>query len=386
MVSYQYAPMVDGGAERQAQQLAESLANRGRRVGVVTARYPGLRAFERVADVEVHRVWAVPKPRLFSATFLPSLARFLWFHGREYDIWHVHQAFYSAALALTLAPLLGRPCVVKAAASGPYGDVARLRRALLGKWVRKLLPGADAVISLNSELTEELLAARIDAARIRHIPNGVDCRRFSPPSADQRTQARTSFGIPPHGTLVVFAGRLAEDKGVNYLLDAWRSIEQNFAGEPWSLFVAGSELSGNKYRERGERELSSARFLGKVPDVRPLLHAADLVVLPSLTEGLSNVVLEAMATSLPVVGTRIGGLREQIEDGVTGLLVAPRDPDALVQALTRVLRDRDLRARMGGAGRLRVERLYSAASMVDAYEDLYRQLVHGRLDTQRAAP
>ena len=106
------------------------------------------------------------------------------------------------------------------------------------------------------------------------------------------------------------------------------------------------------------------------------LHAADVVVLPSLTEGLSNIVLEAMATSLPVVGTCIGGLREQIDDGITGLLVAPRDADALVRALTTVLRDPDLRAKMGRAARIRVEQRYSVAPMVDAYEDLYERLVH----------
>jgi glycosyltransferase involved in cell wall biosynthesis len=105
-----------------------------------------------------------------------------------------------------------------------------------------------------------------------------------------------------------------------------------------------------------------------------LLHAADVVVLPSLTEGLSNIVLEAMATNLPVVGTRIGGLREQIEDGITGLLVAPRDADALAQALTTVLRDPDLRAKLGGAARVRVEQRYSSTSMVDAYEGLYERL------------
>jgi len=368
--------MVDGGAERQAQRLAERLADRGRDVGVVTARYPGLPPFEHVAGVDVHRVWTVPKPKLFSATFLPSLARFLWFRGRDYDIWHVHQAFYSAAVALALAPLLGKRCVVKAAASGPYGDVARLRRAVMGKWVKKVLPQADAVISLNSELTDELLAVGIDSARIHLIPNGVDCRRFSPPSTDQRARERATLGIPPHGTLVVFAGRLAADKGVDYLIDAWRSIEQKSAGESWTLVVAGAEIGGNNYRARGERELSSARFLGKVSDVRPLFHAADVVVLPSLTEGLSNVVLEAMATSLPVVGTRIAGVRELIDDGVTGLVVAPRNADALVEALTTVLRDPDLRAKMGRAARIRVEQRYSVDPMVDAYEDLYERLAH----------
>src|SRR5206468_12937322 len=90
MITYQYAPAADGGVARQAQLLAEMLAARGRRVGVVTARFPGSTAFERLAGVEVHRVWSIPKPGTFSATFLPSLARFLLLQGRSYEIWHAH--------------------------------------------------------------------------------------------------------------------------------------------------------------------------------------------------------------------------------------------------------------------------------------------------------
>ena len=374
MVSYQYAPMVDGGAERQAQRLAESLANRGRRVGVVTARYPGLPISERLAGVDVHRVWAVPKAGRFSATFLPSLARFLLLHGRRYDIWHVHQAFYSAGVALSIAQVLGRKCIVKAAASGPYGDLARLRRIRMGSWVRRALPQADAVISLNEELTQELLTARIDPGRIRCIPNGVDCARFRPPSAEQRREARSTLGILPQQSLVLFAGRLAEDKGVGYLLDAWRTIEQSSDGDSLTLVLAGAELHQGEFRNRGERELRRARFVGKVPDVRPLLHAADVLVLPSLTEGLSNIALEAMASGLPVVGTAIGGLKEQITNGITGLLIPPRDADALVRAVTTLLRDAALRSEIGAAARVSVERRYSLASVVDAYEELYDHL------------
>jgi len=377
--------MVDGGAERQAQRLAEGLASHGRQVGVVTARYPGLPAFERVGGVHVHRVWALPKPRFFSATFLPSLARFLFFQGSSYDIWHAHQAFYGAGVALTIGSLQGRRCVVKAAASGPYGDLARLSRVWMGRWVKEALRHADAVVTLNSQLTAELVQAGIDSSRIRLIPNGVDCRHFSPPSMEERRQARASLGVPPDGALVAFAGRLAEDKGVDYLFDAWRTIEQRFGDEPWALAVAGAELHSNKYRERGERELRRATFLGKLPDVRPLLHAADVLVLPSLSEGLSNIVLEAMATGLPVLGTAIGGLRDQIDDGVTGFLVAPRDPDALVDALSTMLRDPGLRAKMGAAARIRVEQRYSLLSMVDEYEDLYDDLIHSRVGRRPAA-
>jgi len=375
MVTYQYAPAADGGAARQAQQLAEGLVARGRRVGVVTARHPGTAGFERVAGVDVHRVWAIPKPGLFSATFLPSLARFLLLHGRRYQIWHAHQAFYNAGVVLSLARLLGRPCVVKDAASGPYGDLARLQRSRFGGWVRKELLRADALVSLNSEMTEELLAAGIAFARIQHIPNGVDCEQFSPPSPEQRQEARSKLGIHQDGVLVLYAGRLAEDTGTAFMLDAWRAIEQRFPKEPWTLILAGDELGPSVHRARGERELRRARFVGKVSDVRPLLRAADLLVRPSLTEGMSNVVLEAMANGLPVVGTRTGGLKEQIEDGVTGVLVAPGDSEALAEAILGLLCNERCRVAMGSAGRARAQRRYNVDVVVDAYEYLYDSLV-----------
>lgn len=374
MVTYQYAPAADGGAARQAQRLAEGLASRGRRVGVVTARFPGTSKFERIAGVEVHRVWSIPRLGTFSATFLPSLARFLMLHGEHYDIWHAHQAYYNAGVALEVARVWRKCCVVKTAASGRYGDVARLGRVRLGGWVRKALLRADAIISLNAEMTGELLAAGISSDRICRIPNGVDCEQFAPPSLAERREARSQFELRHDEALVLYAGRLAEDTGTSVILDAWRIIERRFPRERWTLIVAGDELRASVYRNRGERELQRARFVGKVPEVRPLLRAADLLVRPSLTEGMSNVVLEAMACGLPVVASRTGGLKEQIEDRVTGVLVAPGDAEALAEGLVSLLTDVQCRARMGAAGRRRAEQDFSLPSVVDAYERLYEGL------------
>jgi glycosyltransferase involved in cell wall biosynthesis len=110
------------------------------------------------------------------------------------------------------------------------------------------------------------------------------------------------------------------------------------------------------------------------------LGAADVFVRPSLTEGMSNIVLEAMACGLPVVATRTRGLQEQVADGVTGVLSAPGDSEGLAEALVELLRDRDQRVRMGAAGRIRAQRGYSLPSVVDAYEVLYDQLIQARDD------
>jgi glycosyltransferase involved in cell wall biosynthesis len=376
MILYQYSPADDGGAERQARQLAEELVRRGRRVGVVAPRHPGLPAHSIEGGVEVHRIWAMSKPRV-SVTFLPNLARFLITHGRSFQIWHAHQAYYHAVVALSLAPLMRKCCVVKAAASGAYGDIARLRKSWMRRWVMNRLSRADAFISLNADLTSELSAAGVLHERISGIPNSVDCARFRPPSVEEREVARSAFKIAPDATVVMFAGRLTQDKGVDFLLDAWRSVEARSLVPGCQLLVVGDGRLAAEYRSRASKELRYASFLGRVPDIRTLLHAADALVHPSLSEGTSNIVLEAMATGLPVIGTRIGGVAEQILDGVTGVLVPPKDARALANAIAALVADRSSWSSMGAAARRSVEQRYSLGPMVDAYESLYDRVASG---------
>jgi len=244
----------------------------------------------------------------------------------------------------------------------------------MGNWMIKRLRGADAVISLNADLGRELLAVGVVDEKIRVIPNGVDCARFFPPSVEERQAARATFGIPADAQVALFAGRLAEDKGIEFLIEAWRILKQRFPVSRYYLLVAGDGKRGGHYRARGAT-LRQATFLGMVPDIRTVLYAADLLVHPSLTEGISNIVLEAMAAGLPVIGTRIGGLVEQIQHGVTGTLVPPRDAEALAAAIPSLASDPGRRSAMGAAARRAVEQKYSFAAMVDAYEGLYAGLV-----------
>jgi len=374
MISYQYAPMLDGGAERQAQRLAEGLAARGRRVGVVTARYPGLPRQEVLNGVRVHRVWALPKRHRLTITFIPSIARFLCTEGLAYEIWHAHQAYYNAWVSILLGRVFNKRCLVKAAASGPYGDVARLRRARLGRWVLRALPDADAFVSLNNELTQELLSAGIESKRVRVIPNGVDSSWFAPPTPTERAAARDSIGVPQTAPVAAYVGRLAQEKGVDVLLDAWQAIGDTPDSAGSTLILAGDGPNAGAYRARADAQLRNVRFLGKVSDVREVLRAADALVLPSLSEGLSNAVLEAMATGLPVVATRIGGLTDQVEDRVTGLLVEPADSRALGEAIGALLSNHQWRVRMGHAGRQVAVQRFGVEAMVDAYEQLYEGL------------
>src|SRR2546421_7761289 len=195
------------------------------------------------------------------------------------------------------------------------------------------------------------MEAGVEPRRIKLIPNGVDSDRFAPPTRAERAAARRTLGLDEGAPIVAFVGRLAPEKGVEVLLDAWRAVKCRPESTGSTLLLAGDGPSAQAYRVRADADLQNVRFLGKVSDIREVLYAADMLVLPSLSEGLSNAVLEAMATGLPVVATGIGGLSDQIEDHVTGLLVEPADSRALGEAIGVLLSNHQWRVRMGHTGR-----------------------------------
>jgi glycosyltransferase involved in cell wall biosynthesis len=224
----------------------------------------------------------------------------------------------------------------------------------------------NLLLHVVSRLTDRFVCVSRDSARLAStqgiclrkacvIWNGIDLARFRVHDPN------------PEGPVVTVA-RMSPEKDIETLI---RAIG---LAAPLRLVVAGDGPCLPQLRQLvtqlglDER----VRFLGQVRDVPGLLSRASLFVLPSLTEGISLTLLEAMASSLAVVTTRVGGNPEVVADGETGLLVPPGNPAALVAALLRLNEDLDLRRRMGQAGRKRVEEHFEIGRMVAAYETLYR--------------
>jgi glycosyltransferase involved in cell wall biosynthesis len=182
------------------------------------------------------------------------------------------------------------------------------------------------------------------------------------PTGTARTSARAALGLPAGTTVVAFVGRLSVVKAPEVLLRAVR-------GTGLRLLVAGE----GPLREalEAEADAEQVRFLGFLPDVAPVLAAADLLALPSRTEGLPMAALEAMAAGLPVVASAVGSLPEVLADGA-GVLVPPGDVSALRLALER-LSAPEVRARIGAEARRRVESRYAATTMAQRYRELLYQ-------------
>jgi len=236
-----------------------------------------------------------------------------------------------------------------------------LRARLAKRRVHRRLAPTLTLVAASRWLAARLAATELGRFRIAHIHNGIDLDRYRP--ADHRTDGA------PRLLYVAHAGpgwSTNPRKGLRHLGDAFvRHVVPRWPHA--TLTVVGEGLVPN------HPQVVPAGFLAP-EDVPRHYAAADVFVAPTLADNLPYTVLEAMACGVAVVASRIGGVPEEVDDGVTGLLVPPGDADALGEALVRLLADPDRRARMGAAGRARVEALFALPAFIERHEALYRDV------------
>jgi sugar transferase (PEP-CTERM/EpsH1 system associated) len=246
-------------------------------------------------------------------------------------------------------------------------------RELLNRWTRDLDDRVIAVCELAR--AAEIKRARVPAEKVVTVYNGIDVERFAALDPQATTHTRRAFGVPLDAPLLGSVGRLHPQKGLADLLVAFAQVREHI---PFArlLLVGDGALRAELEAQACALGVSDAViFAGTRPDVAEILAALDVFVLSSLWEGMPNAVMEAMAAGLPVVATAVGGVPELVVDGVTGLLVPPRDADGLSEAMCCLLRDPARRRTMGQAGRKRVRQHFTVERMVRQTESLYEELV-----------
>ena len=384
----QFLPVL-GGAERQAHALGRMLGERGHQVAVLTQRMPGLPTREAVDGVSVNRaIRAIEAGPLYGLTYTLSAARFLLRHRHEWDVVHITHMYLDAFAAILTRRWHGLPIVVRPACAGHYGDLSRLAR--FRAWPLYPGPGkiglrvlirtiarADGFIGNSRELCEELLAAGFPAEKIVRIPNGVDLCHFCPDPTARSAEWRRRLGLPA-GPLLVFAGRLDPQKGLRTLVEAMRSPVLTALGVRLLLLGDGPQraelVQAVQHDGLGDRVL----FRGVVEDVALFLRASDIFAFPTMGEGMPNALLEAMASGLPCVASAVGGCRDVITNGETGLLVPPGDAAAFQEALEILIQSPVMRERLGVAARQDAASRFGLDRMADQYEACYHAVMDGR--------
>lgn len=359
MVSAGFWPTV-GGAEGQALELSRALRERGADVVVLTRRVGGGASREEVRGVTVRRLPVFGTGALDSLSFLLGALGWLLKHAAEYDAIHAHLAGSPALAAALAGRWLGKPVLVKLGGGRGIGELAASSRTPLGRLKLALLaslkPRFLAVVpDLADEAREHLPGASIEV-----LANGVDTDRYKPVSPEEKRVLRERLGWS--GVVFLYTGRLSWEKRLPWFAALW---EKASAGRDASLVIVGA---GPEIIPPSPR----VRVLAPVEDAAPLYAAADAFVLPSVSEGLSNSLLEAMASGLPVVASAVGGTAQILEDGKTGLLFGKDDEKAAIRQIERILNGNELRTHLGAAARLEVERRYSMPLVVERLLELYR--------------
>lgn len=364
MIIQAYYPRL-GGAERQLASLAPLLKNLGVEIQIFTRKYDRVLApFEIINNVPVYRL-PVPGPKplaalSYSISAMPMLAKL------KPDVIHAHELLSPATTALMAKWLFRTPVVAKVLRGGELGDLAKLKnRAFGGSRIESIKKGIDSFVVISTEIDNELEAIGVPKEKRIFIPNGVDPDRFAP---GDKSDLRHSLNLPDD-VIVVYSGRLDPEKRVIHLVEIWKEVIKKHPAA--TLLILGAGTEGEALKQLAGAKV---RFEGNVRDVAPYLRAADIFVLPSSTEGLSNALLEAMASGLAPIVTSVGGATDLIRDGENGILIPPDNQQAILSSLLILLDNIELRMRFGVTGRKLVEKNYSLSASAEKLNALYRQL------------
>ncbi|HEX7079092.1 MAG TPA: glycosyltransferase [Candidatus Eisenbacteria bacterium] len=324
------------GGERQVLELMRRQAARGDEPRLATPSDGALYARAIAEGIPAHGVAMRGTWDVGAAFAVAALHRRMRPHVVH---WHAARAHAIGAMAALLAP-------------GPRRVLSRrvdfLVRRNPGSVLLYALP-IDAIAAISNGVREALIRSGVDPGRIRVVPSGVDLTPFAAPF--DRERARERHGMGRDDVIAIHVAALAPHKSQTTLLEAAAVARGRVPALRIWIVGEGPLRSALEAEHRALDLGDSVRFLGFREDVIELLRAADLFVISSYLEGLGTSILDAMAAGLAVVGTRVGGIPEAVRDGESGLLVPPRDPAALADALVSLALDPARRARMGARGR-----------------------------------
>jgi glycosyltransferase involved in cell wall biosynthesis len=371
-----YEPTL-GGTTRQTRNQARELHARGYDVLVLTQRLQAHWPRSEVRDgIRLRRLG--PSGRTSLRMKLLVLAVAWWLRRHRDEIAVVNAIMYpDFVVSAALAGLAERTVMCWAGlgdATDTLGRSGALRAPLRAIRRRALMRGAQ--VALTPALADELDGLGL-SRDVNVIPTPVDIEAFQPPPGEQREQARRDLGVRDDELVIAYTGHLRALKRVERLVEAFRLLVES--GRPARLLLVGSprqDLADQPVALTQQLERLPRRDLaivtGAVADVRPYLYAADAFVLPSDREGLSNSVLEALATGLPVVAPA-SAAGDQVLDDTCGIVPDSNDPEELFAALTELANDTDYRRRLAKGARLAAER-FALDRVVNEYEGMYARL------------
>jgi glycosyltransferase involved in cell wall biosynthesis len=383
MVTGAYFPETSGGS-LQCRSLIAACRDRIRFAVLTTVVDRSLPLHDEIDGVPVRRVRVHATSRTHRSFATPQwLAATVRAVGAA-EVVHLHGFSAKSRIVVAVARALGRPVVIKLTSVG-HDDALTMRRRGGAAW--RSFRRADRFIGISPRFRELHAAAGLAADRLVAIANGVDLERFRPPAAGERAALRRALGLPAEMPLVIFVGFFSHEKRPDVAFAAWTAT---FGSAPESAIAFVGRTRSPYYEidsALADRIRTEARRIGcadrltmveETNEIERYYRAADALIFPSTREGLPNVVLEAMASGLACIVSRLPGVTDAvIADQVDGILVNPADAQQFARELARVLSDANLRSRLGAAARQTVAARFSLERTAALHIAMYHELLNG---------
>jgi glycosyltransferase involved in cell wall biosynthesis len=365
LVTRRYPPLI-GGAERVLSYLAPALAAEGADVTVLTAQPHPPQSAPSTSPVPVN---CLPAPAIrILGTWIYMRSLRAWFAQNAVDIAYVSMLKHDAYATLGAGRKHGFPVVLRPEGAGATGDIAWQSWGRFGRIIGERCKQADAVVAISAAIEQELRVAGYRDDQIVALPNGV-------PIPAVAWKPRPNWQAAP---AAAFVGRLAPEKSLETLIDAWPIVRQEYPTAILTIIGEGPERPSLDARIKQLGLTHAITLPGPSPNPSEALEKSDLFVLPSREEGMSIALLEAMALGIPLVATDIPGNRALVTDYAHGRLVPPGDPAAIARAVLEQWAAPDKAARMAGAARERARKHYSISAVAKRHIELFERLVRAR--------
>lgn len=356
-------------------EVSRRLTRRGHKVVVLTSKTYGAPSYEVIEGVKIYRVSSIALPKIYY--FIPVFPRFitkLIEICRKFNVEIIHfwnYEYLTSVLVLLMRKKLRKIPFIMTIIGFPglnwkYGVKIIDLIGLIYTYTigRAILKTVDNVVLLGKNLVKYALWMGVTSYKISINSLGIDIQEFKP--RKRADEIRKELGILSKEIVIAFVGRLEPVKGVKYLLKAAETICRKT--ENVRFLVVGDGPLRSKLQDCSDAQII---FTGWRNDVADLLNASDMLVLPSLSEGLPISILEAYAVGKPVIASNVGAVSEVVIDGYTGLLIPPKNWKQLADVLLYFISNLESMRRMGIHGKKLVEKKYKWDNILDTYEQIY---------------
>jgi len=360
-----------GGGERVFAQIINGLPQE--QYKIFLASHPNEEFLQAIRSASVH-FFSVDFSSRLNFSLIPRLTKII----KEHEIRIVHgQGARAEVYARLASRLAGNSRYVSTIAMPVEGfDVGPFRKRTYTFFDRFSERFVDRFLVVSNALREAMIRDHgIPAKKVIRIYNGIEIEHYSPQEkSGSRQGISQEFNVGQDTPLIGTIGRLVWQKGFEYLISAIPEILKTFSRTKMLIVGDGplrDELVALAQKLNVEEHVI---FTGFRDDIKDILSAIDVLVVPSLLEGFPMITLEGMAMAKPVIATKIAGIEEQITDGKSGILIPPRDADAIAAAIIRLVTDKKLAQNLGLEARRKVEKEFTVQKMVGETETVYRFL------------